>query len=79
MQTLFNGVSHAAVSVVGPNQAAEWDEAYETRDSIYSYNPEKAKQLLKQAGYGEGDLTYSADAEWLYDGFPDRKKLARSG
>lgn len=55
VQTLFNGISHPAVSVVGVSNT-EYDDSYETRESVYSYDPEKAKELLKEAGYGEGGL-----------------------
>lgn len=53
--------SHGSNLLVGYNQ--KWME-----EDYYDYNPEKAKQLLKEAGYEEGELTLTfltlASDEW---------------
>lgn len=59
-ESVFNGLKSAAVSVATP-RVREWtDDAYETsKENVYHYDLEKAKELLKEAGYENGlELTF---------------------
>ena len=50
---VYGGNAKAAVSIVSPDNK-EWSDTIQNQ---YPYDQEKAKQLLKDAGYGEGELT----------------------
>ena len=55
MNTVFAGrASLAYVSLWAPNSEG-WNPKWESRfNELYGYNPEKAKQLIKEAGYKPG-------------------------
>jgi ABC-type transport system substrate-binding protein len=59
MNTVFAGRAQlASISLWVPNSEG-WNPKWESRfNELYAYNPEKAKQLLKQAGYGPGQLKF---------------------
>ncbi|HYC47907.1 MAG TPA: ABC transporter substrate-binding protein [Burkholderiales bacterium] len=59
MNTVFAGrASIAHISLWVP-ESEGWNPKWESRfNELYGYNPEKAKQLLKQAGYGPGQLKF---------------------
>ncbi len=50
---MYGGNARAATSIVSPDNK-EWSDDIQ---NLYPYDPEKAKQLLTDAGYGEGELT----------------------
>ncbi len=50
---VYGGNARAATSIVSPDNK-EWSDDIQ---NLYPYDPEKAKQLLTDAGYGEGELT----------------------
>jgi peptide/nickel transport system substrate-binding protein len=56
MATVFAGRAElAAISLYVPGSEG-WNPKWESRfNELYGYNPEKAKQLLKEAGYGPGN------------------------
>ncbi len=57
---VFRGVGEVAYGYLPPALKDEYLE--ESKDLAYNYNPEKAKQLLAEAGYPDGlKLTLSAD------------------
>jgi peptide/nickel transport system substrate-binding protein len=55
-KTVFAGRADIAViSLYVPNSEG-WNPKWESKfKELYSYNPEKSKQLLKEAGYGPGN------------------------
>src|SRR5688572_21071100 len=57
LNTVFAGrASLAYVSLWAPNSEG-WNPKWESKfNELYAYNPEKAKQLLKEAGYGPGQV-----------------------
>jgi peptide/nickel transport system substrate-binding protein len=56
MATVFAGRAElAAISLYVPTSEG-WNPKWESKfNELYGYNPEKAKQLLKEAGYGPGN------------------------
>lgn len=50
---VYGGNARAATSIISPDNK-EWSDDIQNQ---YPYDPEKAKQLLKDAGYTEGELT----------------------
>ena len=60
IQFVLNGIGEAAYGYLPPALKDEYLQ--ESRDLAYDYDPEKAKQLLAEAGYPDGlRLTLSAD------------------
>ncbi|MGH8621133.1 MAG: ABC transporter substrate-binding protein, partial [Burkholderiales bacterium] len=59
MNTVFAGrASLAYVSLYVPDSEG-WNPKWESRfNELYAYNPEKSKQLLKEAGYAPGQLKF---------------------
>ena len=57
MNTVFAGrASLAYVSLWAPNSEG-WNPKWESQfNELYAYNPEKAKQLIKEAGYRPGQI-----------------------
>jgi peptide/nickel transport system substrate-binding protein len=51
LETLFGGVGELATSCL----ATPMTIGYEPADPLYPYDPERAKTLLKEAGYGPGN------------------------
>lgn len=67
---VYGGLVSPAVSVISP-LVAEWQEDWENGydNDYYGYDPDKAKELLKEAGYEDGfsiDLAYST-SDGTYD------------
>ena len=49
VEALYSGYATLAVNLIPPNYLGHNDEL-----TAYEYNPEKAKELLEEAGYGDG-------------------------
>ena len=64
LSTVFAGRAQLAyLSLWLPNSEG-WDPNWEKKfNELYAYNPEKAKQLLKEAGYGPGQLKFKL---WVF-------------
>src|SRR5688572_1773771 len=59
MNTVFAGRAEPAFISLWVPDSEGWNPKWESRfNELYAYNPEKAKQLLKQAGYGPGQLKF---------------------
>lgn len=60
LNTVFAGrASMAYVSLFAPNSEG-WNPKWESRfNELYAYNPEKAKQLIKEAGYQPGQIKFT--------------------
>jgi ABC-type transport system substrate-binding protein len=55
MKTVFAGRAELAYLSLWVPTSEGWNPKWESRfKELYAYNPEKAKQLLKEAGYGPG-------------------------
>ena len=55
MNTVFAGRATLAYVSLWVPDSEGWNPKWESRfKELYAYNPEKAKQLLKEAGYGPG-------------------------
>jgi len=55
MKTVFAGRAELAYVSLWVPTSEGWNPQWESRfKEMYAYNPEKAKQLLKEAGYGPG-------------------------
>ena len=65
---VYGGNARAATSIVSPDNK-EWSDDIQNQ---YPYDPEKAKQLMKDAGYAEGELTLKLAT----DDSNDRKAIA---
>ncbi|WP_345600532.1 ABC transporter substrate-binding protein, partial [Thermocatellispora tengchongensis] len=71
---LYNGYAKPLFSFEPPG-----NEAYDPDVRDFEYDPEKAKALLKEAGYDEGELAFTIvvdvanenTAEWLQSEFKD--------
>jgi peptide/nickel transport system substrate-binding protein len=59
LSTVFAGrASLAYVSLFAPNSEG-WNPKWESKfNELYGYNPEKAKQLIKEAGYKPGQIKF---------------------
>jgi ABC-type transport system substrate-binding protein len=59
MNTVFAGRAEPAYISLWVPDSEGWNPKWESMfNELYAYNPEKAKQLLKAAGYGPGQLKF---------------------
>jgi ABC-type transport system substrate-binding protein len=59
MNTVFAGRAELAYISLWVPDSEGWNPKWESRyNELYAYNPEKAKQLLKEAGYKPGQLKF---------------------